>query len=532
MPLAEQKPSGQMPVARTFARQKFLTKILLASFMLLPVLISYFFLSQQSLRLDEAQSLWQSSHSPIRIFYVVAQDVHVPLYNLLLHFWQFLFGNSVPQTRFFSLALLLAAIPMVYLLGKTALNRNIGLFAALLVAVSPFLNWYGNEIRMYSLMTFITVLNQYFYIKIFKFRKTRGFDDQYRLQKLWWGYGLSALAGIYSHYFFAFVLLSEAIFYFFYRQQFPDKSLKKFAAVALILLAAIAPWIYYVYRLGMIGDSTPLLYRPTTINLFNTLTQFLFGFQDDHLNTIIVSLWPVSILFLFLALRKNSKITPETTFFFLSAIFPVITAFIISIAIRPLFLTRYLILAAPSLFIFLGWFLDIYPKKISLSFKALLVAAMLTTLAAQIANADTPVKEDYKSVAQYLDAQAAPQDAIAISAPFTIYPIEYYYKGPAIMSTLPFWDRYRTGPIPAFAESQLPQQVDQLKNGHQKIFLVLSYDQGYESKIKNYFDIHFEKLSEKKFSPDLNIYVYRVGYNNISLDNSKAVQNFGIMARN
>ena len=99
-----------------------------------------------------------------------------------------------------------------------------------------------------------------------------------------------------------------------------------------------------------------------------------------------------------------------------------------------------------------------------------------------------------------------------VSAPFTIYPVEYYYQGPATIQTLPLWDRYTTGPIPPFDEAKLPNDIATIKGDHQTLWLVLSYDQGYEEKIRLYFDTHFERIDTKNFSQDLTIYAYKLRY--------------------
>ncbi len=44
---------------------------------------------------------------------------------------------------------------------------------------------------------------------------------------------------------------------------------------------------------------------------------------------------------------------------------------------------------------------------------------------------------------------------------------------------------------------------------HDRLYLVMSYDQGYESNIKEYSDVHLERLGEQPFSPGLKVYVYR-----------------------
>src|SRR6185369_18079119 len=70
---------------------------------IIPVIASFFFING-SLRLDESQSLWQVSRSIGGILTIIAGDVHVPLYHLVLHYWLLLFGNTVPVARLLSLS--------------------------------------------------------------------------------------------------------------------------------------------------------------------------------------------------------------------------------------------------------------------------------------------------------------------------------------------------------------------------------------------------------------------------------------------
>ena len=118
-------------------------------------------------------------------------------------------------------------------------------------------------------------------------------------------------------------------------------------------------------------------------------------------------------------------------------------------------------------------------------------------------------------MAQTIQQQAGPQDTVVISAPFTIYPFEYYYNGDAQINTLPIWNRQATGAIPAFNAKTLPQQVSQVSAHHHYVYLILSQNQGYEETIRQYFLHHYPQVSHKTYSPDLSLYVFRVGYDQV-----------------
>jgi len=476
--------------------------LILVGLMVFVAVLSLSIFSHQSIRLDESQSLWQTSHTPTKILNIIAQDVHVPLYHFILHFWQLFLGSTVFTGRMLSLFFFVLSIPALYMLGKRAFSPGIGLFAAALLSISPFMNWYGNEIRMYSLFVLLTILNQYFFIGIYKVRDSDS----------WLGYFLTALFGIFTHYFFFFILIVQAVFFLIYRNLFPRKSLQRFIIIALILAAAFSPWIIYVRVLNTVSNQAPILAIPSTVNIFNAFSQFLFGFQNDHLNTILVSLWPLTVLLGFLALRENKTVSAETIYMLMLILIPVAAAFIVSITLRPVFVSRYLILTIPALYLFIGWIFSTYPLPLQKALRAILIFAMLASLTVEAFNPQTPIKENYREATTYLEQQAAPQDVIILSAPFTVYPVDYYYKGSTRIETLPIWNRFVTGPIPAFSEERLPEEVNRLKESHDKAYVLLSYDQGYEEKIRLYFDKNFERIETKTFSPGLNLYVYRLRY--------------------
>jgi hypothetical protein len=127
-------------------------------------------------------------------------------------------------------------------------------------------------------------------------------------------------------------------------------------------------------------------------------------------------------------------------------------------------------------------------------------------------SAQTPVKEDYSVLDTYLNKSVGPQDVVAVSVPFTIYPIEYQYQGSAKIVTIPEWDHYDVGSIPKFEMNTFINQINDLKKNYNQIDLVLSYDQGYQKDIVNYMDTHYALVQKKDFSESVELRVYKLRY--------------------
>lgn len=134
-------------------------------------------------------------------------DTHPPLYYALLWVTVRAIGRSPLAVRFPSMLAGFVIVPLMYRLGR-AVDRGIGLIAAILTAVSPFQIYYSQEARMYalslagatgSIITFWTLWQ-------------RQRNSQPISPGLWGLYVFASLVAIYSHYYAFAVLLAEAVF--------------------------------------------------------------------------------------------------------------------------------------------------------------------------------------------------------------------------------------------------------------------------------------------------------------------------------
>ncbi len=145
------------------------------------------------------------------------------LYYALAWPWAHAFGLGEVGLRSLSAFVGTAAIPLSYAAGAALCSRRVGIVAAALVAVHPFLVWYAQEARAYSLLVLLGASTVLFL--------ARALGAPRRADLAFWAVA-SSLA-IATHYFAAFLLSAEAAWLLArYRP-------RRDAAAALLLPAAV-----------------------------------------------------------------------------------------------------------------------------------------------------------------------------------------------------------------------------------------------------------------------------------------------------
>ena len=123
--------------------------------------------------LDEGIAAGISSHPLGEIPALLRQDGSPPLYYLLLNVWMSTVGSSETQTHLLSLIFAVATIPAALWAGWSLFGRRAGWMCAVVAALNPFLAFYANETRMYSLAVLLGVLTVATFSHGFVFRRRR-----------------------------------------------------------------------------------------------------------------------------------------------------------------------------------------------------------------------------------------------------------------------------------------------------------------------------------------------------------------------
>ncbi len=108
--------------------------------------------------IDEGLSVGISSHSLLDIPGVLRQDGSPPLYYMLLSVWMDVFGSGEARTHAMSIVFALATVPVAWLGARALFGDRAAWIAALLAAINPFLTYYAEETRMYTLVALLSLI--------------------------------------------------------------------------------------------------------------------------------------------------------------------------------------------------------------------------------------------------------------------------------------------------------------------------------------------------------------------------------------
>ncbi len=115
----------------------------------------------------DAQSLWRDEVDALRFAIAPWSEMvdnfmrpgwNGPLYYVLLRCWIAFAGTSEYAMRFFSLLFGVLCIPLIYQLGRRLFSPLGGIISALLVATSPYVVWYSQEVKMYTFVLALALL--------------------------------------------------------------------------------------------------------------------------------------------------------------------------------------------------------------------------------------------------------------------------------------------------------------------------------------------------------------------------------------
>jgi 4-amino-4-deoxy-L-arabinose transferase-like glycosyltransferase len=478
-------------------RSTLVVAALLIALILLALGLRLYRLDNQSLWYDEGFSVYLAGMDIDQITARTAADIQPPLYYYLLHGWIQLFGDTEWALRALSVLFGVFTVPLIYALAQLLFrSRLAGLLAALLVAVSPLHVWYGQEVRMYTMLTFFCLLSSYFLLLAIRAK------GGWAVPVLWAAYTAANVAALYTHYFALFVLAVQAVYVLavLVVQRFrPLRLLLGSLASAIATLLLYLPWLPHLFtRYG--ADSS---YWPGKLKIHEVLVDialFFAGGESVSESTGVFLALGFGLVFLVCLLVLLSDAAraaqpAEGAFGFLPvSYFPLLflllylllpPALILAASYNsPKFNARYVMLSHPAfLLIVAGGLAALWQRRSgylgnvlrgALSALALLLLLSVSAYANFNAYSDpTFSRADFRSVARYVRGHIGPDETIILTSGH-MYPVWDYYA--------PGFERHLLPDSPTLdtnltLDYSIAQDLNQWLAGKQGVWVVLWQDE-------------------------------------------------------
>lgn len=368
--------------------------------------LTYLWLGQAGQNYQEAVTLSIASHLGSSFFALLSRDNPMPLYYLLVYGLAHAIRLTLGELRVLSFAFYVLSVMVAYDVGRRAADDDyrVGLLAAALISLSPFMIWYSSRATMYSLLVLGVLINAYYFVGILRNQRHS-----------WLGYILSGLFALGIHYFFVVILLTQFLFLFLDRHHVKGRTRYLVPLSFLLFVGAIAGWIYFTSLHIPIWFNLPATSKPSATNVFILFVKYLFGFQSVEVTTFVISFWPLLIVLALLAVQKYVSPPVAIRYFAFSAFVPVLGLFALGWITHPFFFSSYLIVCLPAFMMVVGWYLIAFELRMLAVARNILLVVMVLMLFLELINPQRALTSDYLGA---LDGSTAP--GLPVTVPVTI----------------------------------------------------------------------------------------------------------------
>ena len=338
---------------------------------------------------DESLSIGIARHGLTEIPSLLLRDGSPPLWYLLLHGWTALFGTSAVATHALSVVFALATVPVAWVVGRRLFGARAAWTTASLAAISPFVTYFADETRMYSMVVLLGLVVAGAFVEAFV-------DDNRRATTV---FVVSLTTLLYTHNWglytaFACALaLVPVLAVSFDRKALVRRALWSFGIVGALYLPWVPVLVSQIRNTGAPWSFTP--------SLRDVVRELAALFRDER-------------ILLALALAAGAGLAPlakrwRSRDAIVVAVFTIIVVVPVAIGwglahVEPSWATRYLAVIVGPLLLVVGLGLA---RARGLGIAALIVAAVLIT---------QPVSR-FQGLPDTIDSKSNARAVAAIAAP-------------------------------------------------------------------------------------------------------------------
>ena len=352
--------------------------LVIGSIFLIYTAVRFWGLNSSCLWFDEIFGVHAAEHSWGGMFRFVALDlIHPPLFYVLVKLWIGAGGESPEWLRFFSYSIsILTVVPFLQLCRELKLSHLTTAIAFLVFAVNGALIKYAQEVRMYSLLLFLSTVSIWLFARFF-----------YRGKNIWILSLVNVLL-VYTHYYGWLLVLAEVVAILALQRI----KIRDALVVASIALVSYVPWIWAVWTASSAGadarQNIGWIERPGVRSLldfvFDVIEPFYFQQSSAEPSTLVFITVPLLVLVIVAKASYLSRfrLAEDSNFTILSVLtaVPVFTALLLSWTLPySVWGSRHLIIVFVPMTLLMG---KIFSEFENWILRSLLIYAILLILAA------------------------------------------------------------------------------------------------------------------------------------------------------
>ncbi|MBN1221447.1 MAG: glycosyltransferase family 39 protein [Anaerolineae bacterium] len=426
----------------------------LIAIVLLAAVLRWPVLTRQSIAFDESFSLVVGLADWPTLFRALLSDgVHPPFFYVIHKSALALYGVSEFGQRFGAAGFSLISIPLVFQSGRIFFNRQVGLLAALLLALNPLHGWLAQEARMYSLLSALTIASMVVFWQAIRTNQRR-----------YWVLLTITNALIFSIHYFGFLVPTIQFVFILLSFQRYHRRLRPWAITQAIAFIPLLPWFVATATREAQTFGIGFLVQPTLLDLGITYWNLTIG-SSQFLWLVSGLALLVSGLALVFAFRRMAPhqvwLKQARLLLALWVTLPPLLTWLVSQR-RSFYADRYLSFVIPGLVLLLAFGASrVTPPCWRVALMSGLVIASIYGLVLTTYLDPAFQKDDWRAAAGYVAQHEQPHDVVLLYTTHIKFPFDYYYRGHA-----------PTKPISLNLE-QFP--IDPLTAGHQRAWVVYPY---------------------------------------------------------
>ena len=334
-----------------------------------------------------------------------------PLFQWVIKLWLAV-GDSEWLLRVPAVATSVLTVPLLFKLGRRFFDEGVAWLAAFIFAINPYQVWYGQELKLYALLTFASTGAMLAFSRMLRTGGRKGSGSLLFFN----------LLGFPTHY-FMFLISAVQFLYLIITLKQTYRLLRPWLAAQGVAVLPLIPWWLFIIQQRIVTVGIGWVPWPEWLTPWRTLWDLNFGYSGE-LSPLTVLGLTVMAVGLGLGVWRAWSQSKRGWLLILWLFFPPLITGLMSLGRISFYVDRYLLIITPALtIVIVAGLLSLRAQL--LRWGTVLIFTMATAFGLRDVYSEF-VKDDWRAIARQVDRQAQAGDLVITCADGYHLAFEYY----------------------------------------------------------------------------------------------------------